>query len=217
MKVDRLTDVNPLRTLFLNEKDLNNYVFRTKRVEIEADKNYDVALVLGCSIYDVMKHRAIDAKKLYDNGTVQKLILTGGIGRFSKNREDSEANVMKRFMLENGVSENDIIVEDKSRDTLENMRNSLGYIQKECGDKGKIVLVTSDFHCKRAKGMLQLMTPLNISAYGSLDGKHDIDKWNHTSFSEKKMLHIEALCLSMYARKGVIPNFEIEEVNGISR
>ncbi len=95
MEINKLSDVSPVRAGLLNEKDINNYVFKTKRVEIDIEKNYDMALVLGCSIYGVMQHRADTAINLYNKGVIDKLFVTGGVGFLSTNREDSEANVMR--------------------------------------------------------------------------------------------------------------------------
>ena len=141
-----------------------------------------------------MKHRADTAINLYKKGIIGKLCLTGGVGFLSKNRDESEASVMKRYMLEQGVSEGSIIVEDESRSTFENMKNSLKFIEKECGTDGKIVIITSNFHTKRAKGMLRKMTLCDIYSYGVLDGKHDIDNFAN-SFATRRVIMQEAVSL----------------------
>lgn len=212
MATYKLSSVNPLLALTLSNAKLIDYVFEPKRVEIVDSENYNIGLVLGCSDYEIMKHRADTAINLYKNGIVGKLCLTGGIGFLSKNREDSEASVMKKYMLEQGVSEASIIVEDKSRSTFENMKNSLSYIEKECNADGKIVIITSDFHCKRAKGMLKKMTDYEIYSYGVLDGKHDIDKFA-SRFSTRKVIMQEAVSISLCTLRGVMADREIVKVN----
>lgn len=191
---------------------VSKYVFKTKRIEIEPDKKYDIALVLGCSIKEVMMKRIEDAFKLYESGIIKKIYLTGGIGFLSKNREESEANVMKRYLLSKGVPEEDIVVEDKSRDTYENMKNSLDLIKGEVGEDGTIILVTSDFHQKRAKGMLEKMTPCSIYSYGVEDGKHDFSNW-FKSPTAVKMIRIEAFLLYWYAKKGIIDNLSVDNID----
>ena len=213
MAINKLSDIKPLKALSLNEADLNNYVFKSKRVEIDIEKNYDIALVLGCGIYDIMQFRADDAVRLYKQGVVNKLFLTGGFGFLSKNRDTSEASIMRNYMLAQGISDKDIIIEDKSRDTYENMKNSLRQIEDECGKDGKIVIVTSDFHSKRSKGMLEKMTSCDVYSYGVLDGKHDLETWNHYNFSTKKLIRTEALLLSWYTKRGIINDQEINPIN----
>lgn len=212
-RIDKLTDVKPYQAIFLSDNDLTNYVFETKRVELEIGKNYNVALVLGCSIRDIMKCRADDAIALYKTGAVEKLVLTGGVGFLSLNRSDSEANVMKRYMLENGVSEKDILIEDKSRDTYENMKNSDATIKKVAGENGKIVLITSDFHKKRAKLLFKSLSRLEVVSYGVLDNVHDIDKWSESGKASRRLLKLEGFALSRYANKGIITDEPVVEID----
>ena len=217
MAIEKLSDISPFKTLFLSDSDINNYVFKTKRIEIDIEKSYDIALVLGCSNYDIMQCRADDAIKLYHQGTADKLFLTGGIGFLSKNRELSEAYVMRQYMRSQGIADSNIIVEDRSRDTYENIKNSLAQIKKVSGEGGKVIIVTSDFHSKRAKGMLEKMTPLSIYSYGVLDGKHDLDIWNNYSFSTKRLIRTEALLLSWYTQRKIIDDQTVTSINKLLR
>ncbi|HBO84913.1 MAG TPA: YdcF family protein [Deltaproteobacteria bacterium] len=59
-----------------------------------------------------------------------------------------EADVMKRLLTDLGVPSDKIIIEDKSRDTIENAR----YIRKISDDMGfkKVILVTSAYHMRRS-------------------------------------------------------------------
>lgn len=215
--MEKLSDAKFLSALTMSEEDINNYVFQARRIDLEEGRSYDVGLVLGCSNYDIMEHRANDAIELYKEGILDTLVLTGGIGFFSKNREDSEASVMRKYMISNGVSDENIIVEDKSRNTFENMNNSVKMIEDASGKDGNIVIVTSDFHSKRSKGMLQKMTPLEILSYGSLDGKHDIDVWSKGDFAVKKLIRTEALLLAWYTQKQKMMDQPVESVRVRSR
>ena len=208
----KLSDKSILTAPFQNVDDINNYVFKTKRIEIESSENYDVALVLGCSIKEIMMLRALEAKMLYSRGVVKSVFLTGGVGFLSKNRDESEANIMKEYMLSRGVSKDDIFTEDNSRDTFENMKNSVAEIENICGKKGKIILVTSDFHEKRSKGILEKMTDCPIYSYGVLDGVHDIGCWDTSTMSAEKMIRKEAFLLSWYTHKGIIDDQEVTNV-----
>jgi len=73
------------------------------------------------------------------------IIISGG--KVFKHRS-AEAPIIKRFLLDLGVSSNDIIKEDKSRDTFENAK----YTRDICDHLGfkKPILVTSAFHMKRS-------------------------------------------------------------------
>ena len=60
----------------------------------------------------------------------------------------SEAAEMKRQLIGMGVSETDIIIEDSSRITRENLTNALALLDD--ADGGSLYLATSDYHMPRA-------------------------------------------------------------------
>ena len=55
---------------------------------------------------------------------------------------------MKKFLIKNGINENDILIETSSRNTHENIKNSI----KICEEKKfkRILLITSSTHMRRA-------------------------------------------------------------------
>ena len=81
---------------------------------------------------------------------VLAVILEGAIlvGGRCDCEEISEAEAMRRYLVEKGVDGSRLILEDRSTDTYENIRNSFALM----GDNNlKICVVTSDFHLLRAK------------------------------------------------------------------
>ncbi len=72
-------------------------------------------------------------------------VVSGGQG----NGEDiSEAEAMRRYLKERGISENRIVIEDKSTSTRENIRLSAELLKERGIDRA--VIVTNDFHQFRA-------------------------------------------------------------------
>jgi len=63
-------------------------------------------------------------------------------------QEQSEASIVKRFLVDVGIDPSMVLTEEESRDTLENAR----YSEKLCRLKGytRPILVTSAYHLKRA-------------------------------------------------------------------
>lgn len=59
-----------------------------------------------------------------------------------------EAPIVKRFLIDLGVPENRIFLEDKSRDTIENAKYTKKVLEKIKSKKP--VLVTSAFHMRRS-------------------------------------------------------------------
>lgn len=88
-------------------------------------------------------------KKLFESGKVLKLVLLGGIT--GKNKI-SEAQAGKHYLVDNGVPEESVLVEDKSRHTLENLQFAREMLSHRPGQMSEqiIVLITSRYHLKRS-------------------------------------------------------------------
>ena len=84
-----------------------------------------------------------------------KVVVTGGQG---PDETDTEANVMARYLMEQGIDSQRIIKESQSSRTEENISNA-----KKLTDLGKTVIVTSDFHMYRG---LMLARRENVDASG---------------------------------------------------
>lgn len=81
------------------------------------------------------------------------LIASGGQG---KDEVTSEAAVIERVLLEMGLDEDRIVLEDRSINTIANIRNSYEIIYEMCGydgsgDKPTVGVVTNGFHIYRAR------------------------------------------------------------------
>ncbi len=103
---------------------------------------------------DRRNQRAEAALGLYDDGYLSKILVSGGYGAISQISHETEAKVAHDFLVGYGVLDSDIIIEDKAKNTWENvvfsraiLRN-LGYT-----DDTAYVIITSDFHIKRAVGL----------------------------------------------------------------
>lgn len=79
------------------------------------------------------------------SGRKAKIIVSGGQGA---DETISEAQAMKAYLLKKGISENDIILENKSTTTLENMQYSKK-IMDSLKSNYKAIYVTNDYHVFR--------------------------------------------------------------------
>lgn len=114
----------------------------------------DYVIVLGCRVKGTevsksLRSRLDAALDYIGDNRETCIIVSGGKG----NGEDiSEAEAMKRYLVEHGISEDRIIMEDKSIDTSQNIQFSAEYI----GDlQAKIGVVSNDFHLFRAKQLVK--------------------------------------------------------------
>ena len=124
----------------------------------------DVAIILGASTYNgevspVYKERINHGIELYNEDYVDKLIVTGGIGKGS---DISDAESAKNYAVMCGIPENDVFVEDKSAITQENLENSK-IIMDENNLKTAII-VSDPLHMRRAT---LLAKDAGITAYSS--------------------------------------------------
>lgn len=87
---------------------------------------------------------------LYKRGLVEKILISGGSGMVVY-EEEPEANKFQRAMIMMGVSQNDIWIENETRNTQESaiqvkqMLDSLAISDKDC------FLITSAFHMRRSQ------------------------------------------------------------------
>ena len=127
--------------------------------------------------------RAKRAAKLYKDGIAGYLVLTGGIGPYSLDRNKPEAAIDHEILNQHGIENKAIRVESQSRTTEENVKNSLAIID-ELG-VGHVIIVTSPWHVKRAtmlfKRIAQARGMDSVKCHWSSasvsDGQDEPGKW----------------------------------------
>ena len=129
-----------------------------------SDEPADAAIVLGAAVWGsdvspVFKERINHALELRRSGKVRRIIFTGGQGN---RNELTEASAARQYAIEQGISAADILVEEKSHTTYENLL----FAREVAVARGlKRVLIVSDpLHMKRA---VTMATDLGLDAYPS--------------------------------------------------
>lgn len=110
----------------------------------------DAAVVLGAAVWGekpspVFRERINHAIMLYRAGRVKKLIFTGAPD--SRN-EPAESIAAKAYALEQGVPGRDILVEEMSRTTEENLKYAL--LLSRAHGLRTLLIVSDPLHMKRA-------------------------------------------------------------------
>lgn len=132
-------------------------------------KNPDVVIVLGCRVQpdgspSLMLQKRVDAAYEYlsENGEVS-CIVSGGKG---SDEPVSEAETMKNLLVEMGISEERITVEDKSESTRGNIELSLKLLEEQGKTVSEAAIVTDGFHQFRAALIAResKITPTAVSA-----------------------------------------------------
>lgn len=130
----------------------------------ELDKNYDAAIILsGVTAMDKMypdrvhlhkgADRVMHTVQLYKEGLINKIVVSGGSGKLLEEEDEpTEAEQIKRVLLISGVPEQDIILEEKSRNTYENALYTKELLEEKGIAGEQLLLVTSAFHMRRSLG-----------------------------------------------------------------
>ena len=117
-----------------------------------ADYTEKTVIVLGCGIRGErvsvgLAKRLNKAAEYHEKNPEAMIIVSGGQG---SQEEISEALAMKRYLVDKGVPEEKIIMEDKSTSTITNFRYSREIMEKEGMSLDSVVLVTNAYHVYRA-------------------------------------------------------------------
>ena len=137
----------------------------------------DVAIVLGAAtsegeVSPVYRERLNYGMILYEQDYVKKILVTGGYGEGS---EQSDAYAAKCYLVSQGIPKEDILLEEESSITQENLENAKR-LMDENGYKSALV-VSDPLHMKRAMllakdtGMESFSSPTTTTMYRSLRTK----------------------------------------------
>ncbi len=128
------------------------------------DENVQTAIVLGAKIEEdaspapALKARLDRVIELYETGHIEKIVVTGGQG---SDEPVTESSAMQQYLIERGVSSEQIVLESRSTSTYENLANARYVIEER-----HVYIVSSDFHLKRARYLAEKVgfTPVMIAA-----------------------------------------------------
>lgn len=135
----------------IDVKEINNELIKKIFFNIKKEKfnNADYIIIYGCHIKELLDERLNHALEIIKNHYYKKIVLTGGVGI---NGDFNESKYMEEFLINNGISPDKIIIENKSTTTEENNINILNIIDFNNIYKiTNVVLVTHEFHILRLK------------------------------------------------------------------
>lgn len=127
----------------------------------------EIGFVLGGGKNHTRAQRALE---LWHNHKIHTILVTGGHGPFTPPSGQTEADTAHDFLRANGVPEENILVENRSRNTLENVRFGLDLLHRHGFPDAttSFVVITHDFHVPRAVGLL----------WTALSNDHPIVYWS---------------------------------------
>jgi len=160
---------------------INGYIVLSSKDYVVKDEtqlsNAPVAIILGASVHGnnlslILEDRVKEGIKLYENGKVDKLLLSGDHGAV----DYDEVNSMRLYILNQSsmVSPTDLFMDHAGFDTYDSM-----YRAKEIYGVDQMIIVTQSFHINRA---VYIARSLGMNAIGLAvdDSKYNLGlraKW----------------------------------------
>lgn len=123
----------------------------------------DYIIVLGAQVREngpsvVLRYRLDTAIEYLEENPETICIVSGGQGA---NEPFSEAEGMANYLIENGIEKDRILLENKSKNTVQNMQYSSALMENEYNGVG---IVTNNFHMFRAMKLAKAQGLKNVCA-----------------------------------------------------
>ena len=156
-KIYRFVMMLFLSTFIILQGAITINVHRTS--DVKSIENVNTMIILGAKVNEdgiskTLKRRLDKAIEYYNtNKNINNIIVSGGQG---SDEVVTEALAMKNYLVKNGVSKDKIIMEDKATTTLENIIFSKKIITDK-NLKGKVLIVTSDYHLFRGQFIASIL------------------------------------------------------------
>lgn len=128
----------------------------------KGEQGLDYIIVLGAQVREngpstILRYRLDEAIDYLNENPNTICIVSGGQG---VNEPFSEAEGMAKYLAQNGIEKERILLESKSTNTVENIRNSKGLMDESYNGVG---IVTNNFHVFRAVQIAKMQGLENVS------------------------------------------------------
>lgn len=137
----------------MTDEEISNFLFLEDRDQIG-----DIAIALGIKNWWNPLNKAI---KLYEPGSVKKILFTGGINRISG---EYEAQSMYKEAVKRGLPEEDLLLEDGASNTLENVLFSKKVLEEKGLLKNikSVCAIMANIHARRVMMTFKQNFPSDI-------------------------------------------------------
>ena len=176
----------------------------------DTEEKVDCIIVFGS--VKAAKYRVPAAVDAYNSGRANKIMLCGGALQEFPDGKYSEAENMYKAILELGVPSENVILENSSQNTIENILFALVELQRnfQLNNVNKVLLVTTAYHMRRSLAIAKYLFPKHITVIPcpANDNNTRRDSWKNTPAGIERAKG-EAMNIVRYVTNGVIPDFEI--------
>ncbi len=140
------------------------YSLADKEIVFHHFSERDVAIVFGAAVWktgpsDVFAERLMVAQKLYESGSVTKILISGDNGKLQYN----EPETGKKYLIEKGVKEEDIVLDYAGFRTYDTCARAT-----KIWNIKKAYLITQKFHLPRAIFTCEAFGISSVGVYSHL-------------------------------------------------
>jgi uncharacterized SAM-binding protein YcdF (DUF218 family) len=190
----------------LTSKQIGSLLFSDIKDDLQ---HGDCIFVAGSS--KAVKYRLPRAVELYKQGRAGKILFSGGV-KWPGN-EYTEALQLKKEAISLGVPEKDILTEDLSLHTLENVLASLLVLDREfhLHNIRRLLVVTTSYHMRRLHLSLKTYMPdwISFTLCPVDDDNTNEDNW-FLSDSGVKRVKGETGKLIRYVKQGALEDEDVD-------
>lgn len=187
-------------------KDLTIVLLNWLAVRDPLEKS-DLIFVFGGPTLSQVKK----AKELFDQGYAPKILVTGNTGTFNNPDWNKPiANIFADFLTQNGVPFQNIIIQNVSMNTLEDVTFSIPIITDQIPNLQKIILVSNPMHQRRCFATFKKQFPVKVKIINQPGDEPDV-----TVISPEDLDQVSVRCvqecdrLIKYSQKGDIKNMPL--------
>ena len=177
-------------------------------VVTEIPSSIDVLFVFGTRLAEP----ALIAADYMNKGVARYVVLTGGK---NPNSGVDEAEAHLKILLSRNVPRDQIVLEDKSTNTLQNVIYAIPKLMKGIGQDSisSVGVIAKWYHCRRAMMTLKRHLPIRVRYFALTYEPEGIGRsnWWQTAEGRERVLG-EWECISPYLAQGDIEN--IHESDG---
>jgi uncharacterized SAM-binding protein YcdF (DUF218 family) len=205
----KISQLNPNK---LTDEQMTNLLYLNISDDMEKG---DCIFVPGSN--KAVEYRLPKAVELYQEGRANKILFSGGVAWEDSNLP--EALLLKNRALELGIPEEDILIEDLSKHTKENVLASLLVLDREFDlhNINRLLIVTTTYHMRRLHLTLKTYMPhwIKYSLCPVNDKTTKIDNWFQYHYGRKRV-EDESKKIINYVNRGIIVDDEVSIVkNGL--
>lgn len=193
-----------------NENLTDDVIDRVLFTLEDTGEKADCIIVLGSKKASL--YRVPVAVKAYRDHRADKIIMCGGKVRDFPEGPMSESLHMRKYAESLGVKSEDILTDEYSMNTVENILQALVLLQRNFGlnQVHKVLLVTVSYHMRRSLCIAEYLFPAHIQVIPcpAEDIHTRKDNWmNNPEGRDRAYTEVNKIILSV--KNGLFPDFEI--------